>query len=745
MAGKCNLWNSVIEDLISKGIVDKITLMLTDEERVKVCYESKEILSAVETWKEQQENFLSAGLIKKSDIDCENTRREGNELFGKKCYKDAAKLYTKALALCPSSSSEKLALCYANRSAANVYLENYKVCLVDIERALKLDCPLDLQFKLNARKANCCFKLQKYEECVEVSKIALGYIDDLPKSSLKYKEKTELELKELIEKAKKLPNSNSVEELEDVLPNKSYGENVQIPNASAAICLKYSSLKGRFTVANREIEAGDVLFVEKPYASVLLPNFNETHCHHCYQLAEAAVPCENCTVVRFCSFNCRNLAYKEYHDFECKWLPIFYKMGIIHLVIRLVLTVGVPYLLKNESFLKSLDGNGKSETCDQPLSGYNGVYSLVTNSTKVKPKDMFYYSVSAVLIGKLLEEEVTKHSNDNSAKYFVGSVCLRHIQQLICNANAITGLCRESSVGKGGVEIETQERIATAIYPSASLMNHSCEPNIISSYMGNVIIVKAANNISCNDEIFNCYGPHYLRLARSDRMEALLQQYYFECSCQHCSAEPKKLYETYRCKSCGGSISENSTCSQCHSLFADSKTFVQQYQQSLTYFKKSKMFYEQDDLKESLNLIRQCVHIQNSVLFQCHPQLLISLDFAARVSAELEIYDLSADFLRQTLSITEKLYGNRSIELANELQKYTDVLGKQIVSFQIKSKDDVCNLRSKCNDAAEAVEKGLTIFKLLYGSSHESSKEMADKLNHLQEIIKGLETINQQM
>ena len=62
----------------------------------------------------------------------------------------------------------------------------------------------------------------------------------------------------------------------------------------------------------------------------------------------------------------------------------------------------------------------------------------------------------------------------------VGAMILRHIAQLVCNGHAITKLDRTLSENENSeVFTEQQVRIATAIYPSASMMNHSCDPNII--------------------------------------------------------------------------------------------------------------------------------------------------------------------------------------------------------------------------------------------------------------------------
>ena len=75
-----------------------------------------------------------------------------------------------------------------------------------------------------------------------------------------------------------------------------------------------------------------------------------------------------------------------------------------------------------------------------------------------------------------------------------------HMQQLKCNAHAITTVKTESNTSSEGVSKKgrfvsevvattQQVRLATAVYPTASLMNHSCEPNVIARYVYKLITI----------------------------------------------------------------------------------------------------------------------------------------------------------------------------------------------------------------------------------------------------------------
>lgn len=60
-------------------------------------------------------------------------------------------------------------------------------------------------------------------------------------------------------------------------------------------------------------------------------------------------------------------------------------------------------------------------------------------------------------------------------------VLWKHIMQLICNGHAITTMHLEESKNVTVFE-KSETRTGTAIFPSVSMMNHSCEPSIINRY-----------------------------------------------------------------------------------------------------------------------------------------------------------------------------------------------------------------------------------------------------------------------
>jgi len=64
----------------------------------------------------------------------------------------------------------------------------------------------------------------------------------------------------------------------------------------------------------------------------------------------------------------------------------------------------------------------------------------------------------------------------------VGNELLYNMTRLVCNGNAISThmMSDYDSKSLNSIIDESQPRIGTAIYPTSSLLNHSCDPNIFS-------------------------------------------------------------------------------------------------------------------------------------------------------------------------------------------------------------------------------------------------------------------------
>ena len=84
---------------------------------------------------------------------------------------------------------------------------------------------------------------------------------------------------------------------------------------------------------------------------------------------------------------------------------------------------------------------------------------------------------ASVLLGTDKGSNILDTAKDCLTTDMIGCLLLHHQQQVTCNVHAITAIV--STNNEHGVSTREQKRIASAIYPTASLLNHACDPDVI--------------------------------------------------------------------------------------------------------------------------------------------------------------------------------------------------------------------------------------------------------------------------
>lgn len=301
-------------------LTDKYKKLKTDQERV---------ISTFNVMLEYDIIPNATGMPKNAK-ESEKLREQGNKVFIKGTLNnmtciDALKLYTKSIAFAPYPS-EQLALAYANRSAVLFQLGLYLECIQDIDRALTLNYPDDLRAKLYVRKTECLIILESSVE--NIMKETQYWLD---KMTLNDANREKLQSKLDILYCKTVQTGQSVKYNSVCTEVKKSGSEVplpiiashndEVPCASDAVAIKYNTRYGRHVIATRNIQPGEVIAVEKPYALLLVQQNMQTHCSNCLKVCWANIPCNYCTYAMYCSEECRYAEWKRCHDVECAVFP----------------------------------------------------------------------------------------------------------------------------------------------------------------------------------------------------------------------------------------------------------------------------------------------------------------------------------------------------------------------------------------------------------------------------------------
>ncbi|KAK0630223.1 hypothetical protein B0T17DRAFT_488123 [Bombardia bombarda] len=78
-------------------------------------------------------------------------------------------------------------------------------------------------------------------------------------------------------------------------------------------------------------------------------------------------------------------------------------------------------------------------------------------------------------------------------------------------------------------------RMAKGLWPHASYLNHSCVPNTMRSFLGDVLVSRAIRDIAEGEELFQQYVP--VKALNDLRNSVLKDNWGFECGCGLCEGE----------------------------------------------------------------------------------------------------------------------------------------------------------------------------------------------------------------
>lgn len=331
--------------------------------------------------------------------------------------------------------------------------------------------------------------------------------------------------------------------------------NKRVPVMSEALDIGHREESGRGLFAQQDIIAGELVIVEKPFTSTILSTFKGRYCHHCCERVIAPSPCSSCSTVMFCGDNCRNDAWESYHKFECDVLSAVHKaeINLGHLAMKMVLKAGNQYLSEFEEKTDIV------EDVEYDGNDYRNVYSLVNHSEDRDVEELLKYTLEALCLLKCLEDTDffgSEDQRDVSKRCVIGGHILRNLMMLPCNAHECSELAYLTNNLPDSITIE----IGSAIYPVLSLINHSCDPNVVRHSYGNICVVRAIRNIPNGSEVLDNYGTLSALTPTVARRSKLSPQYFFTCNCRACIDDDPQYMKiqcevpVFKCDKCSGPV-----------------------------------------------------------------------------------------------------------------------------------------------------------------------------------------------
>lgn len=399
-------------------------------------------------------------------------RLKGNHMFQQgddKMFR-AMKLYNESICFA-ETGSEDLGIGYANRSAVYFKWRMHDACLKNILLAKNSAYPKNLMDKLMKREADC---------------IALKNMATEDDNTLSFG------------------------------PMLSFKPHPDVPYIGDLLSVKKNIEFGRYVVTNQDVKAGQILAVEEPFLTIILPELRYQRCTHCLRESQMnLLPCKGCTSAMFCSSECYDKAHSSYHRFECPLidylLALFNKIHLsaIRATIMTILSFGTVEKLQN--FIQE-SGDREvnvftTETEDNPMPNYetpeqkscHQIYSFPTNESKRSTSDLFQRAViAAVAYHQLIRHTPLADEckdNENSQNTLL-EILFRYLQISPTSFHSMSII----DVGQPSVQY------GCGAYPFATLLNHSCAPNILRFSYDRKMVIMASRALKAGEQLFDNYG-----------------------------------------------------------------------------------------------------------------------------------------------------------------------------------------------------------------------------------------------
>ncbi|CAG5101017.1 Similar to SMYD4: SET and MYND domain-containing protein 4 (Gallus gallus) [Cotesia congregata] len=486
------------------------------------------------------EHFLSTGppVIKNKRKDASRALeliKSANDSFKLMRSMYLITMYTEAIMNAPIGSPE-LARGFASRSAALCNARLFEDSLKDIDRAMAIGYPDHLKGALYLRRAKNLLSLdpKMRPEVQEAIAEARRLMDKVDVDSEKKIDKALKKLRQKDSFSEPYKKWDSHKFLPPV-PN----DNPLIPRASGGIALNYNEEFGRHVIATRDIKAGETLILAKAYVSAVKVDKMAKFCWYCLQRTWASVPCNLCINVVFCSEECRDKAWNEYHDIECRFLTAIKTENVdptdilsIKMTIKAVKEAGSLEKLKEQvdmldSMTDKINSNLNKNVFDD--TRYETV--CIINRDKLNHKEaiadvarsvelLYYLMKSTKMFGKKIVN-LQKPRNNQWVNFML---------KLIFRHKEISHHAVELRVRKAEDHAPIRSYILIPLY---GFLNHSCDPNFHKMTSGDMNALISTRYIKKGEQIFMNYGSRFQMMDKWSRA-AYLERHNFKCHCIPC-------------------------------------------------------------------------------------------------------------------------------------------------------------------------------------------------------------------
>ncbi|KRT79564.1 hypothetical protein AMK59_8131 [Oryctes borbonicus] len=299
----------------------------------------------------------------------------------------------------------------------------------------------------------------------------------------------------------------------------------------------------------QSIKKGSILLKEQPFVYILNSAIRTQHCDSCFKKGDL-LKCSNCHYVYYCGKDCQREGW-SLHRGECKSLKRVAPRMVpdaARLLARLI-----QKLNKGGDSSRSYYTRDKFRTFKHLMSHYG---DLKTDERRLE----HFMSLCGVL------------------KEFLNDT-------MIPNPVELLGIYGRMCINSFNIIDSEMKTLGTGIYLGASILDHSCKPTAVATFIGTTLYIRSLCNMKYLD--WNKVYISYIDVLNTpkERQNELEKQYYFLCQCPNCVDDTlSEVIDTAACQTpgCNGYINMNNVnvndlvkCKKCNAQLE--KEFIGKY------------------------------------------------------------------------------------------------------------------------------------------------------------------------
>ncbi|KAK8803213.1 hypothetical protein WA158_000907 [Blastocystis sp. Blastoise] len=457
------------------------------------------------------------------------------------------------------------------------------------------------------------------------------------------------------------------------------------------LLIAHDEHKGHYIVANKNFKAGDTILTGYPFSYRINDENRDQRCHFCYKVCPSLKLCGKCRQVGYCSRECQIADWKN-HKQEC---PILCEHKDISLDQDMFNVFKIVVNIINE---RNGDISNQEEIAkidNEYIKGsYKDISLLCSHSDLFNEDEEIYRSKCKMLLSLFTEEQ---KSTFHLTEDFIFTIYL----YLFTNHFEIMDDMDSSS-------------IAIGFYPSLSLFNHSCAPNVYRYNHGNAMNIQAIRKIQKGEEI--CVNYTTLYSPTPIRKQNLQKFKHFDCMCPRCSIvnNPEDVRINKRkCISIKEEEGKEIRCGGvCEPVYIDNYTMPKEWK-----CEKCGDVHTEEEYKNKFEDSIQFLDKKEEAVDTIESIIKILKNFLTDTNYQIESYTMKYYSYLISIQAYEKAY-DLGIYILHSLEGGARIEGYPKIAGMYANIGTLCCHLARYREAQRYLEKAKALYKNVYPSYH---------------------------